>query len=111
MIHSAMDQFIADMEEETERVLSSLPVAPDQPNTMLSAKAREFVIWREGSAVNWDCTVQELADATGINLSAVRSICDRKGWKCELGLRPGYQSYGTDSILKRGMTDFARGVS
>lgn len=42
--------------------------------------ANAYRIWREGSAVGWDCTVAELAEATGINLKTVRGHCLLRGW-------------------------------
>ena len=52
----------------------------------IQQKARAFVIWREGHSVKWDCTVSELAKATGVPKHAVSAICAERGWPVH---RPG----------------------
>jgi hypothetical protein len=47
----------------------------------MTQRANDFIIWRAGTSVNWECTVQEIADETGIPPSTVSSTCRRKGWK------------------------------
>lgn len=47
--------------------------------------ALAFVIWREGVAVDWDCTVGDLADATGIGHFTVRRIVKARGWPVRKG--------------------------
>jgi hypothetical protein len=47
----------------------------------MTQRANDFLIWRAGTSVNWECTVQEIADETGIPPSTVSSTCRRKGWK------------------------------
>lgn len=40
-----------------------------------------FRIWRAGSSVDWNCTIADIADETGINSKTVADICRRKNWK------------------------------
>jgi hypothetical protein len=42
---------------------------------------RRFLIYREGSAVNWQCDFVDLEKATGIPKSTIRSICSSPDWK------------------------------
>jgi len=46
----------------------------------ITREANAFRIWREGSSVDWDCTVGELAQATGLHYNTVRVICQERGW-------------------------------
>ncbi len=50
----------------------------------IEAEANAFRIWREGSAVEWDCTLTELADAVGLTKPTVWRICQDKGWTTRL---------------------------
>lgn len=43
--------------------------------------ARAFILWREATSVNWQCTVAELARACGMNLSTVQKLSERRGWR------------------------------
>jgi uncharacterized protein YjcR len=47
-----------------------------------SVEARDFRVWSYGKSVGWQATAAEIAEATGISSSAVRSICKRRKWKC-----------------------------
>jgi hypothetical protein len=42
--------------------------------------ARRFAIWREGTAVNWDCTLEEISQATSIPIEEVRKTCKSRKW-------------------------------
>jgi hypothetical protein len=44
-------------------------------------RATDFMVWRAGSSVSWQCTSSEISDETGLSSSAVQKICRRKGWK------------------------------
>ncbi|AET42308.1 hypothetical protein DSS3P1_29 [Ruegeria phage DSS3-P1] len=48
-------------------------------------EARAFLIWREGKPVRWDCTVAELAEATGVHEGTVRRICQERSWPVQSG--------------------------
>lgn len=48
-----------------------------------TAAARKFVVWREGTSVNWETTYVALANATKIDVGTVRSICAKAGWVCK----------------------------
>lgn len=47
---------------------------------MTTQRAREFVVWRSGNAVGWDCSFTDIANETGLSIVGVRSICMRRGW-------------------------------
>ena len=43
-------------------------------------EARAYRIWAVGKSVKWDCTLQEIAEETGLGVSIVRRICIARGW-------------------------------
>ncbi len=45
--------------------------------------AQRFLVWREGNAVDWECTYADLAAATGLHPENIRYICKRAGWRCK----------------------------
>jgi hypothetical protein len=47
----------------------------------MTQRANDFIIWRAGTSVNWECTVQEIADETGVHKSTVQRACIRRSWK------------------------------
>lgn len=51
----------------------------DHPNTT-KQKANDFLIWRAGSSVDWDCSATEIAKDIGLSPRAVQRACKRKGW-------------------------------
>jgi hypothetical protein len=51
----------------------------------MTQRANDFIIWRAGSSVNWECTAQEIADETGLARSTVQHTCTRRGWKLQHG--------------------------
>lgn len=46
----------------------------------MSARATEFLIWRVASSVDWDCSVQDIADELGVHIETVRAAFKRRGW-------------------------------
>ena len=46
----------------------------------IKSRANEFRVWREADSVDWDCQINELADAVGITPQGVRQILIRRGW-------------------------------
>ena len=46
--------------------------------------ANEFRIWRAAQSVNWNCTMHDLADETGLSYRTVWDTCRRKGWTGKL---------------------------
>ena len=44
------------------------------------SEAQKFLVYREGVAVNWDCTYLELSQATGIPVPRVEDICKAAKW-------------------------------
>ena len=48
----------------------------------MTTRATDFIVWRAGNSVQWDCTVAEISDETGLSIPKVRSILKRRGWVC-----------------------------
>jgi hypothetical protein len=46
----------------------------------MTQRANDFLIWRAGSSVNWECTATDIAEETGLSLTSVRETCRRRGW-------------------------------
>lgn len=67
----------------------------------MTRRANEFLVWRAGSSVDWDCTHRELSVETGIPESTVQNICARKGWNTKTdGFRPNtHNRHGVDTIM------------
>jgi hypothetical protein len=63
----------------------------------MTQRANDFIIWRAGTSVNWECTAQEIADETGLARSTVWKTCGRRKWNLA---RRGYTSrHGIDTIM------------
>lgn len=58
----------------------------------MSARANEFLVWRAGTSVDWDCTVTEIASEVGLTHQAVSAIVKRRGWQVHQNGR-GYDQY------------------
>jgi len=68
-----------------------------------------FLVYREGTAVNWDCTFADLSAATGIGIGAIKHYCSsdkwiRRGWHPRHGVtesqeRSGGQSLAVDTLM------------
>ncbi|UVK46787.1 hypothetical protein BPNPMPFG_002497 [Mesorhizobium sp. AR07] len=58
------------------------------------AAARQFLIWRYGTSVEWRCTYREIAQATRIAETSVKAICLKHGYRTERG-----QYYGRLDIM------------
>lgn len=43
--------------------------------------ARRFLLFREGSSINWDCSTLDLSLATGVPVKAINSICNSNRWR------------------------------
>lgn len=43
--------------------------------------AEAFAVWREGNAIDWECTYADLPRATGLSPHRVQTICMKKGWR------------------------------
>jgi predicted DsbA family dithiol-disulfide isomerase len=50
-------------------------------NMKIKAMTNEFIVWRAASSVNWDCTIGDLAEETGLSLQTVSNVLRRKGWR------------------------------
>jgi hypothetical protein len=58
-------------------------------------EALAFRIWSIAKPKDWDCTLRELADATGESLMRVSAICRDKGWHRRLrSTSPHYMDIG-----------------
>jgi len=67
----------------------------------MTKRANDFLIWRAGSSVDWDCTQQDIADELGFSKVTVSLACKRHGWKCAGGQRGGDRGrYATDTLMK-----------
>ena len=62
-------------------------------------KAREFVIWRAGQSVGWDCTIQDIANETGLPAPSVGAICRAKGWVTRGHIENGAVNAPVDAII------------
>jgi hypothetical protein len=50
----------------------------------MTKRANDFLIWRAGSSVDWDCTAADLVKEVGLSVVRVNDACRRNGWKCQL---------------------------
>ena len=50
-------------------------------NRVRKKKANDFIIWRAGTSVDWDCTATELAEETGLSAATILKTCKRRGWR------------------------------
>lgn len=50
-------------------------------NMVRKKAANDFLIWRVGNSVGWNCTLADLADETGLHIQTVRATCKRRGWE------------------------------
>ena len=66
-------------------------------------ESRAFRIWAVGQSVKWDCTLQEIAEETGLNVAIVRRLCKAKGWKASGQYTNGgtlcSQRFGIDLLM------------
>jgi hypothetical protein len=47
----------------------------------LEQAVNDFLIWRVGNSVGWDCTFSDIAKETGLHISTVGNTCRRRGWE------------------------------
>ena len=50
-------------------------------NRVRVKKANDFLIWRAGNSVDWQCTATEIAREVGLSFNTVAATCKRRGWK------------------------------
>jgi hypothetical protein len=50
-------------------------------NKVRKQAANDFLIWRVGNSVGWDCTLADLAGETGLHIKTVGATCRRRGWE------------------------------
>jgi hypothetical protein len=65
----------------------------------VTRRATEFLIWRAGESVNWECTPQEIADEIGMTFSTVSSVCRQRGWNVVRGRGGHVDRYAIDVII------------
>lgn len=66
----------------------------------IKREARAFRIWRQGVAVDWDCTATEIAEATGIHRETVIRICAQRGWPIRSVSRGGYVRGEPNNLIR-----------
>jgi hypothetical protein len=50
-------------------------------NKVRKQAVNDFLIWRVGNSVGWDCTLADLAGETGLHIQTVGATCRRRGWE------------------------------
>lgn len=68
-------------------------------NRQLKYAAVNFVIWREGASVGWDCSALELAKATGFHVVTVCRHARKSGWPINRRERRRY--LGSETTIGR----------
>lgn len=53
-------------------------------NAKFRTQAEEFLVWREGQNLNWNCTCVSLAAECKLSVSRVDYICRNRGWKLHI---------------------------
>ncbi|URC15572.1 DNA binding protein [Octadecabacter Antarctic DB virus 2] len=68
----------------------------------MTKRANDFLIWRAGASVDWDCTASEIASETGLGIDTIWKTCKRRGWVLPHGhLGNVYASrHATDTLMK-----------
>ena len=66
-------------------------------------KANDFLIWRAGNSVDWQCTATEIAREVGLSFNTVAATCKRRGWKLLDGRVDGYEDQVDVVSVMRGM--------
>ncbi|WP_417724602.1 hypothetical protein [Salipiger sp.] len=41
-----------------------------------------YMVWRSGTAADWDCTYADIAHETSVDRHVVERICKNAGWVC-----------------------------
>ena len=59
----------------------------------MSARATEFLVWRVATSVDWDCSVQDIADELGVTWVTVQKALKRRGWMSRVGKDHGNHDY------------------
>lgn len=67
----------------------------------MTQRANDFIIWRAGKSVKWECTAAEIAAETGIHVVTVHETCRRRGWDVQRGniSKGGSNRQGVDHIM------------
>ena len=54
-----------------------------RPITDPAREAIAFRVWAAARAVDWDCTLKDLARAVGVSRNLVSRVCAERGWRVE----------------------------
>jgi hypothetical protein len=67
----------------------------------MTQRSNDFLIWRAGTSVGWDCTQQEIANEVGLSNVAVSLACKRHAWKCLGGQNGGHRDrFAADTLMQ-----------
>lgn len=50
-------------------------------NKRVEGMVNNFLVWRAATSVDWDCTIGDLAEETGLSRQTVIHVLARKGWR------------------------------
>ena len=67
-------------------------------NMTIKAMANDFIVWRAASSVNWDCTIGDIAEETGLCTLTVSNVLRRKGWRHRVNDADNLGSYERLSV-------------
>jgi len=68
----------------------------DEGRKDMTRRATEFLVWRAGESVNWECTPQEIAGELGISSDHVTRVCKDNGWKLNYAPNRSYNFNRTE---------------
>lgn len=54
----------------------------------IKGMVNNFLVWRAANSVDWDCTVTDLVEETGLSMPTVISVLNRKGWRHRVNNNP-----------------------
>ena len=72
-------------------------------NRVRVKKANDFLIWRAGNSVGWQCNATDIAREVGLKRQTVTATCKRRGWKLLDGRVDGYEDQVDVVSVMRGM--------
>lgn len=72
-------------------------------------RVHEFLIWRAGQSVRWNCTQVEIAKETGLSRTAVSNICKARGWTVQGEFdKGGTHTAAVDSVVRSSDAHYRR---
>lgn len=66
----------------------------------ISDEAAAFLVWRQCARLDWDATVTEVAELTGLSRNRVRMIAVKRGWPVTDYAEPPPRAVPVDLILE-----------